>query len=270
MSGYDGGENAPFSLIESSLVLKQISFRNIHSPPPPVGSYCRFLQPGSLQCTAVPAGSRFPGRGAVRVPHTRGPGPAPAAGPPVLGGNYLPPWEGGVESCLPRSSCGRAEGGLRCANPRAPGAVGAFGVTAAQPGRPGRGGEGDSHKWERRGCRFPAHRGFPAPPARPRPVWGPAGTAGPRRQEPPPSPTPALPSAASPGAAGPAHVFPLSPPSVVMCRLFCLQWKQFLALDSHRGGRCPWGARGGRGAGGPMRAAEPRAPGPPRHPRGSG
>lgn len=67
MSGYDGrGENAPFFVTESSLLLKQISFRKYSFPPPHPGNYCRFLQPGSLvlycapHTTAVAVVSRFP------------------------------------------------------------------------------------------------------------------------------------------------------------------------------------------------------------------
>lgn len=124
-----------FFLIESSLLLKQISSRK-YSPPAPVGSYCRFLQHGSLLCTAHHSSSRsFPipggsGRAAVRDPAPvavrtprRARLPLPqrgrclppagglvcAAGPaasPVFGRDYLP--TGRVfERCLPRSSCGR-------------------------------------------------------------------------------------------------------------------------------------------------------------------
>lgn len=326
MSGYDSrGENAPYFLIESSLLLKQISFRKY--PPPSVGSNSRFLQHGSVLCTAQHGSGRsFPmpgtsGRAAGRDPRQSlparpaGPGSGSHSGagawlrpgscaPP---GRQLRPCSAGI-TC-PLGGCSKMPPPLRWRERQKQGSAmlsrGLLGLVGASGVHRGTAGVGLAGRGERRLAQVGAPRlpvlgapGLPsvsrptsdtrpppasaAGPARPgrragagvgeRPAGGTAGSPPPagRNRRPPPPPA-ALPSAASPVAAGPAHVFPLSPPSVVMCRLFCLQWKQFLAL-----GLAPrrTAARRERGAGvgqsGPMQAAEPRAPGPPRHPRGSG
>lgn len=136
LSGYDSrGENAPYFLTESSLLLKQISFGKYISPPSPLAvtaDFCNTVLYCAPHTTAVAVVSRCPepaaeppgGIRACRCPHTpQGPAPAHTAGQvPGSGGRTrvrrragrfarfrqeLPAhWEG-VERCLPRSSCGR-------------------------------------------------------------------------------------------------------------------------------------------------------------------
>lgn len=103
---------------------------------------------------------------------------------------------------------------------------------------------------------------------------GPAlsGGSAPLRRVPPPSAAPpalpplgpSLPSAALP-ARWPGPRFPSLPSSLVMCRLFCLRWKQFLALRLAPGGPLPGGAGWGAVRPSPCR----RRSAPRRDPRGA-
>lgn len=148
-----------------------------------------------------------------------------------------------------------------------------------------------------RGCRPPAadvpraplRPPGPRPLAQPLPVarWsGPRSGAEQRLRAAPPRPAPAR-SAARPPPAGalpplgpsllsslpstalparwPGPRFPSLPSSLVMCRLFCLRWKQFLALRLAPGGPLPGGAGWGAVRPSPCR----RRSAPRRDPRGA-
>lgn len=179
------------------------------------------------------------------------------------------------------------------------GLVGAFSVHrgSAGAGLAGRG-KADSHKWERRGCRFFAHPDFPSASrptsdTRPPPA-GAASTARPGRragagvgegsagghgwvpadgrQEPPPSPTAGGPPFRGFSRRGwPSPRFP-SLPSLrghVSPFLFAVETISRSRARTEAD-RCPSGARGGRGAGGPHAGGGAPCAGTPAAPPGLG